>query len=41
MKNSIDVDFSILAIVLLMIFFWGEPDLLDSLIAYLQFLAGN
>ena len=36
-----EVDMMPLAVVLWAIFFWGEPDLVDVLIAYLQKLAGG
>lgn len=40
-KAKINVDFAPLAVVLWAIFFWGEPDLVDALIAYFQKLAGG
>lgn len=33
-ENKTEFDFTLLAIVLAFIFFWGEPDLVDALIHY-------
>lgn len=34
-KNvNVEVDFSYLALALLVIFFWGDPDLCDAMIHY-------
>lgn len=40
-KIKFEVDLTPLAVVLWAIFFWGEPDLVDVLIAYFQKLAGG
>ena len=40
-KINFEVDYTLLAVVLWAIFFWGEPDLVDALIAYLLKLAGG
>lgn len=34
--GGISIDFTALAIALLLICFWGEPDLIDALIKYLM-----
>jgi len=39
MKNSLNVDYWPLAIVMAIALFYGEPDLIDSTIALLQALA--
>lgn len=33
-ENSISIDFGWIALALLIIAFWGEPDLVDALIHY-------
>ena len=40
-NNSIEISFYAIAITILIIFFKGEPDIVDSIIAVLQKIAGN